>query len=49
MLNSFTAIIFNFTVDDKNVTSLSNIYGYITVDDQQTYIKDYANGTAGRF
>lgn len=49
MLNEFTAIIFHFFVDEKNSTSLTKVYGYITVDNQQDYIKDYSNSTAGRF
>jgi hypothetical protein len=49
MLNEFTAIIFNFSVDDKNVSSLTKVYGYITIDNKQTYITDYSNTSAGRF
>jgi hypothetical protein len=48
MLNSLTSIIFNFAVDDKNVTSLTKVYGYITVDNDQTYITNYTNETAGQ-
>jgi len=49
MLNELTAIIFNFSVDDKNVSSLTKIYGYITVDNNQQFITEYSNSTAGRF
>jgi lysosomal-associated membrane protein 1/2 len=47
MLNAFTSIIFNFTVDETNTTSLKKISGYLFVDNTQTYIKDYSNITAG--
>jgi hypothetical protein len=48
MLNGLTSIIFNFAADDKNMTSLTKVYGYITVDNDQTYITNYTNETAGR-
>jgi len=47
MLNELTAIIFNFSVDDKNVSSLTKVYGYITVDNNQQFITEYSNSTAG--
>ncbi len=49
MLNVYTVIIFNFTVDDKNTTSLTKVTVYLTVDGKQGYITDYSNSTAGRF
>jgi hypothetical protein len=49
MLNAFTSIIFNFTVDEQNTTSLKKISGYIFIDNKQTFITDYSNTSAGRF
>jgi hypothetical protein len=49
MLNAFTSIIFNFTVDEKNDTSLKKISGYLFVDNTQTYFKDHSTITEGRF
>ena len=48
MLNLFTSIIFNFSVDAQNSTSLKKVYGYLYVDNNQTF-PDYAASTAGRF
>jgi hypothetical protein len=48
MLQGFTSIIMQFTVNATNSTSLSKIYGYITMNDKQTYFPDYANSTEGK-
>ncbi|UJR28402.1 hypothetical protein I4U23_009643 [Adineta vaga] len=47
MLNSFTEILLSFSVDAKNMTSLKKIYGYITFNDKQTYITEYAPSLEG--
>jgi lysosomal-associated membrane protein 1/2 len=47
MLDSLTAIIFQFTFDDKNMTSLTTVSGYITMNDKQTSFPNYANITEG--
>jgi hypothetical protein len=47
MLNWFSAIILSFSVDSSDSTSLTKVYGYITVDNNQNYIKDYAPSVAG--
>ncbi|CAF3175995.1 unnamed protein product [Rotaria socialis] len=47
MLDGFTEIILDFTVDSKNMTSLSRVYGYITFNDKQTYFKNYSAGLDG--
>jgi hypothetical protein len=49
MLNAFTAITFRFSVDDNNTTSLVRVYGYLTIEPNQTYFKDYSDAMAGRF
>ena len=47
MLGGFTNIILEFTVNDKNVTSLTRVDVYVTVNDKQTVFPNYANATAG--
>ncbi|CAF3012635.1 unnamed protein product [Rotaria sp. Silwood2] len=47
MLGGFTEILLDFSVDSKNTTSLTKVYGYITLNDKQTYFKNYSNATAG--
>ena len=47
MLNGFTQILLDFSVDAKNMTSLKKIYGYITFNDKQTYFTDYAPALEG--
>jgi len=47
MLSGFTEILLHFSVDDKNMTSLTKVYGYVTVNDKQTYLKNYSNSTEG--
>jgi len=42
MLDGFTQILMSFSIDEKNMTSLKKIYGYVTFNDKQTYFKDYA-------
>ena len=49
MLNAFTSIIFNFTVDKDNTTSLKKIYGYLFIDKNQNFVKDYSNTSGGKF
>ena len=49
MLNGFTDIVFQFSIDDKNMTSLTKVSGFITMNDKQTYFPNYANTTEGKF
>ena len=48
LFDGLSAVIFSFATDDKNTTSLTRVYGYIMVDDQQSFIKDYAPEIKGR-
>ncbi|CAF3807557.1 unnamed protein product [Rotaria sordida] len=47
ILNGFTEILLDFSVDSKNMTSLTKVYGYITLNDKQTYFKNYSQAIAG--
>jgi len=47
MLNGFTEILLHFSVDEKNMTSLSKIYGYITFNDLQKYFTNYSTALEG--
>ena len=47
MLGGFTNVILQFTVNEKNVTSLTKVDVYVIVNDKQTVFPNYANATAG--
>ena len=49
MLNGFTNILFQFTVNATNGTSLTRVHGYITLNDKQTYFRNYSEDAEGRF
>jgi hypothetical protein len=48
MLGGLTDIFLQFTVDEKNTTSLTKVSGYVTVNDRQSYFKDFAAGVEGK-
>ena len=47
MLDSFTNILFRFSIDDKNMTTLQKVYGYITLNDKQTYFTNFSTNLTG--
>jgi hypothetical protein len=49
MLDGLTNVILQFTVDEKNTTSLSEAVVYVTLNNKQTYFPDYRADLEGRF
>ncbi|CAF0739665.1 unnamed protein product [Adineta steineri] len=47
MLDGFTEFILSFSVDSTNVTSLTQISAYITLNDKQTYFTNYSASLEG--
>jgi len=49
MLGGFTDIELIFSVDGNNMTSLKKVYGHITLNDKQSFFKNYSNLLEGEF
>ena len=49
MLDSFTNILFRFSIDNKNMTKLEKVYGYITLNDKQMYLTNFSTNLTGTF
>jgi hypothetical protein len=47
MLNNLTTVTFEFSLDEKNQTSLNKVLVYITVDSKTVYFPNYAVNAEG--
>jgi lysosomal-associated membrane protein 1/2 len=47
MMDGLTNIFIQFSVNGSNTTSLSKIYGYVSINDKYSYFKDYSANVEG--